>query len=645
MRPRRRSGMGTGSGWAPALTPRTAVRIAILGGIAMTLLGVLLVRLWFLQVISGEQYAARAEGNRLREVVTEPPRGNILDRNGTALVTNRRGENVTARPRELTGERRRQVLTRLAPLLGVPPKDLMARMTAGEDRPFEPVVLARNIDRRLYAWLAERRRDFPGISLDETYLRAYPQGTLAAHVLGSTGRITPEQIDAYRARGYSGNETVGTDGIESQYERFLAGEPGRAVVEVDAAGEPRGREYVSLDSPVPGRDVQLSIDIPTQKALEAAIAEAADVTGAPGASGVALDPRTGEVLAIASYPTFSPEVFVKRDPKALDKLQEDDRNPLFDRAVAGTYPAGSTFKPITAAAGLRTGVLSVGEQIDSPPQIILHDTPFKNFRGLSHGYITLPTALQVSSDTYFYQVADRLWQKEDQGKRSYPLMDEAREFGIGRKTGIDLPGEQPGTLPDPDWKKRAFAGPDYSDFDRSWLAADTIQLGIGQGYLLVTPLQMAVAYAAIANGGTVVTPSVARRVQDPNGRVVQDLAAAGPKRRLDMRPESLAAIREGLYEAANGPDGTATSVFGSLPEGSKVAGKTGTAEQFSGRDRRDHSWFVGYAPYDDPDIVVAIVIERGGTGANAAAPAVCATMSAWEGFDRDLCGVPVEETN
>jgi penicillin-binding protein 2 len=230
-------------------------------------------------------------------------------------------------------------------------------------------------------------------------------------------------------------------------------------------------------------------------------------------------------------------------------------------------------------------------------------------------------------------------------------MAAARAFGLGDTTGIDVPGERAGTVPDPEWKKRAFAGTNpatgenFTDFDRSWLAGDTIQLGIGQGYLLVTPLQMAVAYAAIANGGTVVTPSVAREVRDPNGRVVQELAAGRPSRQLDLRPEYIDALRQGLFEAANGPDGTGTAVFGNLPDGEKVAGKTGTAEQFSGPDRRDHSWFVGYAPYDNPSIVVSVVIERGGTGANAAAPAVCRTVAAWEDFDPGLCGVPVEETN
>ena len=643
----RRTGGGSGGGWAPALTPQTAVRIAILGGIAMSLLGLLLVRLWFLQVISEEEYSARAEGNRLRTVITQPARGNILTRDGRALVQNKLGENIVASPRDLSGENRTVVLTRLARKLSelgepITAKELIAKVTAGDNRPLESVILAENIEPRLYRYMAERRRDYPGIQLQQSYLRAYPEGQLAAHVVGSTGRIGPAEIAAYRKAGYSGNETIGVSGIEQTYEKFLAGTPGETVVEVDASGEPQGRAYVSSKSPVPGRNIQLSIDGSTQSALEGALAEATRVTGAQGAAGVAMDPRTGEVLAIASYPTYSPNVFVTRSQRRIEKLNTDESRPLFDRAIAGQYPAGSTFKPITAAAALKVGALTTGEQLESSSSIVLYKQRFSNFRGHSHGFVTLPTALEVSSDTYFYQVADRLWQRQDDKKRVFPLQAEAREFGLGKKTGIDLPGEATGLVPDPIWKQKRFKGTQYTDFQRSWLAGDTIQLGVGQGYLQVTPLQMAAAYGAIADGGTLRTPTVAREVQDPNGRVVQQLAKGRPTTQLDISATSLAAIREGLYEAANGPDGTSTGVFAQLPADKKVAGKTGTAEPGDGGE--DHSWFVGYAPYDNPEIVVSVVIERGGTGANAAAPVACSTMSAYLKFDANLCGVPTTES-
>ncbi len=582
----------------------------------------------------------------LRTVVSEAPRGNIVDRNGTALVKNTVGENLVAQPRDLQGARRVAILNRLSKVIGVPASQLIKEVDDGDDQPLEPVILANNVDQTVSAYLAERQRDFPGISLQKTYLRSYPEGAAAAHILGQTGRIGPTELQAYRRKGYQGDEVVGKGGVEQQYEEFLTGTPGRSVVEVDAAGEPQGREYISSRAPVPGRNIQLSIDIKTQKALEAGLADAAAVTGAKGAAGVAMDPRTGEVLALASYPTFNPEIFVQRKEKEITRINRDEERPLLDRAIQGVYPAGSTFKPITAAAGIGGGELGVDEELESPADITLHKQVFRNFELHSHGMVTLPTALEVSSDTFFYQVADRLWKAQDEKTRDFPLQDEARQFGLGEDTGIDLPSETPALVPDPLWKKRHFVGTDpstgqpYTNFDRSWLAGDTIQLGVGQGYLQVTPVQMAVAYAAIANGGTVVTPTVGRRVLDPNGRVVQQLSAGRPTRQVNIA--GLEQIREGLYLAANGPEGTSTSVFANLPDDAKVAGKTGTAEPGDGGE--DHSWFVGYAPYDDPSIVVAVVIERGGTGANAAAPVACRTMGANLGFDGNLCGQPTVES-
>lgn len=632
-RPRRgpRGGGGlSAGGWAPQLTPRTAVRIAILGAIAMSLLGLLLVRLWFLQVISGEDYAAAAESNRLRTVITEAPRGNILDRNGDVLVANRPGKNVVVHPRDLTGSRREEVLARLAPKLHLPLSELVKKVHAGDSAPLEPVVLKENVAPRLYYYLAQRRRQFPGVGLEDTYLRTYPQGDLAAHVLGQVGKISADDIDDYRRRGYMGNETVGKGGIEQEYEQFLKGTPGRDVVEVDAAGEPVGREVVSSRAPAPGRDIELSIDGPTQRAMQDALREEVSLGSSTGAAGVALDPQTGEVLAMASYPTYDPSVFVDGSTKQIDRINTSPDTPALNRAIGGRYPSGSTFKVITASAALQAGYITPGELVDSPSEVTLYKQVFPNFKNIAHGEVDLPRALEVSSDTYFYKLGDRFYRAQGS-----PLQAEAENFGLGRDTGIDLPGEQPGLVPTPAWKRRNYAGPAFNDLDRDWKPGDTIQLAVGQGFLLATPLQMAVAYAAVADGGVVRTPTLARRVQDPNGRVVQELSQGRPTHRLDVSADNLAAIRQGLYQAANGPDGTSTGVFGGLPEGSRVAGKTGTAEVEGGAD---HSWFVGYAPFNDPKIVVAIVVERGGTGANAAAPAVCQTIAAFRKFDPGRCG-------
>jgi penicillin-binding protein 2 len=346
---------------------------------------------------------------------------------------------------------------------------------------------------------------------------------------------------------------------------------------------------------------------------------------------VALDPETGEVLAIASYPAFSPETFAERRSKAVDRLLEDPRRPLLNRAIAGLYPPGSTFKVVTAAAAMRRGFITPTTILDSPGEITLYKQLFRGFESRSWGQVDVRRALEVSSDTFFYQLGDRFYRD---GNRS-DLQAEARRFGLGRPTGIDVPGgDEAGIVPDPAWKRRAFKGsPD--PLDRSWKPGDSINLSTGQGNLLVTPLQMATVYAAIANGGRLVTPTIGRRVLSPSGRALRNLAEASAAREVGLAPETLDALRDGLLAAANDHDGTSTAVFGGLPDSARVAGKTGTAENETGVD---HSWYVGYAPAEAPRIVVAVVVEQGGQGANAAAPAVCQTMAAYLRFDADMCG-------
>lgn len=619
-------------GGRPVMNQQLAFRIAVLGGIALALLGVLLIRLWFLQVVGSEQYQDRAEGNRIREVVTEAPRGVITDRDGEILVANVPALNLVARPRELSGARREEVLRRLGKRIGVPYKELEETVAAGDSRPFESVVVAEDIDARTALYLSERRRQFPGIGLQDGFRREYPEGRVAAHILGRVGPITAESIEAYEDRGYTGEETVGIGGIEAQYEEWLRGKPERVRVEVDAAGELVGSGVVSREPAKPGNNVELSIDVDVQRALELTLRTQIARNGfATGAAGVALDVNTGEVLALASAPDFDPAVFTEGKPRQIRRLLSDSSNPLLNRVVDGGYPAASAFKPFTATAAIEGGFLEKGEVLESPSEIEIYDQPFRNFEGASHGFISLQQALQVSSDTFFYQLGADFFETGEQT----PLQDTARAYGFGRRSGIDLPSEASGLVPTPEWKKRHFANTG-APTDRIWKPGDSVNLSVGQGNLQVTPLQMAVAYAGVATG-MVPTPTLARRIAGPGGDALQTLGAGRQPRPLGVAVATLDPIREGLVLAANVSPGTAASVFSGVPEQYRVAGKTGTAEQFGGED---HAWFVGYAPAEDPEVVVAVIIERGGTGATAAAPAVCDTMAAVFEFEPTACGTP-----
>jgi penicillin-binding protein 2 len=633
-RPRRRRG-GLVSA-APALTPRIAVRIAAIGVVGIALLGLLLVRLWFLQVIGGQAYAAQATANKIRTIYTEGERGLIVDRTGrNPLVRNRVAHDVVLRPQEVTGRRRDLVLARLARVLRVPQATLAETADrAIEQAPYQPVVLAEDIDPQVQLYLSERRQRFPGVTIQDTYVRAYPEGGLAAQALGYTGAITPEQARRYRRLHYLGTEHVGQSGVEAVYERYLHGSPGRTELEVDASGTPVRLGALSATPPEPGSTLMLSIDLTTQRALMGALQDVRGKLANPsGAAGVALDPRTGEVLAIASLPTFNPAAFADGRAREVQRIVFGPGQRTFNRAIGGQYPPGSTFKAITAAAGMQEGILGAGETIFSPGRIVLYEQLFKGFNETPWGDITVPYALRVSSDTFFYEVGKRFYERDISGE-STPLQDYARRFGLGKPTGIDLAGEERGFLPDVEWKVERFKD-SSNPGDHVWLPGDDIQMAIGQGYVTVTPIQMAVAYAAIANGGTIVTPTLGRAILSPDGGLRRDLLKGRPTRPLGVAPEIINVIRGGLYSAANEDYGTSVGVFGGLPATAKVAGKTGTAENPQGLD---HSWFVGYAPYNNPEIVVAVIVEHGGQGANAAAPVVCKTIAAKLKFEPGLCG-------
>jgi penicillin-binding protein 2 len=598
------------------ITPQLALRVAILGGIALVLFAIVFFRLWYLQVLSGDRYLAEAKDNRVRELKVEAPRGKIVDRNGTVLVDNRTALTVQVMPDRLPGNEvvRAREIRRLARALGLHAGSLSRKIRVESRRlPFSPVTLETDVGLRTVFYLQENQDKFKGVEVKRVFLRRYPYGTIGAHLFGTTGEVSENQLGQTRYSGVSLGDRVGQSGIEYTYDRYLRGRNGASRIQVDALGRPRG-ELAVRDSR-PGKQLRLSIDLGVQKAGQQALAS----FGKPGAF-VAMDPTDGQVIGLGSNPSFDPNVFAKSLKQSVYKRLQDPDNgaPLANRATQGLYPTGSTFKLITSTAALESGIITPSTVLFDGGSLNVGGISFKNAGGASYGALAISRALQVSSDVFFY----RLGLMADH-KGGNVIQKWARRLGLGRPTGIDLPGEVDGLVPSPAWRDRLYR---KNLTDRPWTPGDNINLAVGQGDLQANPLQMAVAYSTIANGGRVVTPHVGLRVEDSQGRVLQKIEPR-PRRNLDISSSSRSAIMNGLRAAANDPGGTSTPVFAGFPI--TIAGKTGTAERGV---QGDQSWYVAVAPYDDPRVVVAVTVERGGFGAEAAAPAARRILAAYFGI-------------
>jgi penicillin-binding protein 2 len=587
----------------PSLTPQLAVRVAVLGGIALLAFAFVFFRLWYLQVLSGDTYRAEANDNRVRSIKVRAPRGEIVDRDGRVLVENRVALAVKVSPKQLPEDpvARRELYAELGKVLGMRPRGIERRVERQlKLLPYATATVKQDVDQNVVAYLMEHQDDFPGVTPERVFVREYPQGQTGAHLFGYTGEVSQEELDG-GLTGVEAGDLVGKGGIEQQYDRFLRGRNGATRVQVDAMGTVRGNP-LKAEPPEQGRQLRLGIDLDVQEAGQVALA------GRAGGF-VAMDIRTGEIAALGSGPSFDPNFFSKPfTQKALDALtSEETGKPLFNRAIQGGYPAGSTFKLITATAGLEGGLTTAEDVIYDGGVIKIGDVEFINAGRAVNGPVALRRAMSVSSDIYFYL----LGQKADSTGDGLLIQRWARKLGLGEPTGIDLPGEAAGRIPTPEWRndwyKRKLT-------DRPWSVGDNVNLSVGQGDLLTNPLQMAVAYATIANGGKVVTPRLGLRIEDSTGRALQELQAPA-SRRVKVDPAHRQAILDGLYAAANEPGGTSTPVFETFPV--EIAGKTGTAETPQG----DQSWYLALAPYPNPRYVVAVTIERGGFGADSAAPA------------------------
>jgi penicillin-binding protein 2 len=587
----------------PTLTPQLAFRVAVIGGVALVMFALIFFRLWYLQVLSGDKYLAAASENRVREIKVQAPRGAIVDRHGQPLVENRHSFSIKLTPDKLPEDigQRRAVYRRLSELLNLNPNRLEKRVEAElRALPFAKPTIKQDVDGRLLAYVLERSNQFPGVEPESEFLRQYPHGEVGAHLFGQVGEVNAKQLQEQRFNGVAMGDRVGQAGIEFEYDRFLRGRNGAARVEVDALGNLT--KTLRRDPTVQGSQLRLSIDLAVQRAAQQALA------GGTGKGAFAvMDVNNGEVLALGSAPSFDPNIFTRPiSQKRLDALGSDALGkPLFDRAIQGGYPTGSTFKLITATAALQSGHITPDTLLNDPGVLKVGGQEFKNARNVVHGALALRQALTVSSDVFFYQLGQYMDEK------GMPLQKWGHLLGIGRKTGIDLPAETAGRLPTPQWRNSWYK---QKLTDRPWSVGDNINLSVGQGDLLANPLQMAVAYAAIANGGRVLRPRLGLRIEDSSGRVLQQLDAP-TARRLKLPQSTRDAILEGLHGAASAPGGTSTAVFAGFPI--PIAGKTGTAEHIG---KPDQSWYVALAPYPNPKYVVAVTDEAGGFGADTAAP-------------------------
>jgi penicillin-binding protein 2 len=590
---------------------RLSLRVAIVGGVGVVLFAVLFFRLWNLQVLSGDEYLAEAKNNRTREYKVIAPRGDILDRNGDILVDNRTSLalqlNTSKLPEDSAEERTE--LARLGNLAHMSLRQVRHTIEQSEEvAAGAPVTLRQDVGFDLIAYIEENQEEFPGVAVQRVFVRQYPDGVRAAHILGSVGEIEEEELNEPQYKSLEPGDEIGQAGVEYAYDKFLRGQPGLTRIQVNALGQPTpGGQLVSMP-PTPGDSLKLTIDSKVQAAGEAGLAS----YGHGGFVSMNID--TGQILALGSYPTFEPADLIHPSQAQVNELYRDEElAPLTNRATEGLYPTGSIFKIITALAALENGVITPDEVVVDNGQIEVGTDTFENAGGEAHGAVELRRALQVSSDVYFYLLGLDMWETND-------LQEWAHKLGIGRPSGLDLPGEVEGLLPSKKWRNDLVA--EGLAEERPWSAGDNIQLATGQGDLQTNPLQMAIAYAALGNGGKIVSPHVGLEVEDAAGRVLQEFE---PKiqRKFHIDPAYRTAILEGLHGAAQESGGTAAGVFGGFPI--PIAGKTGTAER---RGHADQSWFAALSPYPNPRIVTVATVEEGGFGAESAAPVVLDILEA-----------------
>lgn len=562
---------------------------------------ILLLRLWYLQILEGDRYLTLSTNNRLRLRVVEAPRGFILDRNGEAMVENRPTFDLYATPEDVTNPA--EVTGVLADILQIPASEIEARLAEGRTRPYQPLLLRKDLDEAMMVAVEERRIDLPGINLRIRPVRAYPSGGTAANLLGYVSEVNQSQLRREEYRNFRPGENLGQSGVERRYDAFIRGVDGGEQIEVDARG--RTLRLVNRDEPRSGSNVFLTIDRKIQEAAEAAF------IGKKGTV-VAMNPTTGEILAMVSRPSFDPNLFAQRlSGEEWRRIATDTSHPLQNRAFQAQYPPGSIFKLIVAIAGLESGALTPETRFNCSGQFYLGNVKFDDWKKGGHGTLDLRRAIVNSCNVYFYQAGLRVGIDE--------IVRVSRAFGLGEPPGLGLGDEAKGNLPNPQPKRRG---------QPNWTAGNTVIASIGQGMVVTSPMQILAMVSAIANGGTIYRPFVVKKIVSLSGDVLEEYEPEA-MRQVNVNPETLAFMRQAMLGVVNEGTGQRSKVPG-VP----IGGKTGTAqvvkkgEEKRQADLKDHAWFASFAPVDNPQLAVIVLVENGGFGGQVAAPVAKAVYEA-----------------
>jgi penicillin-binding protein 2 len=698
----------------PPITPQLAWRVAVLGGVAFVLFGIVFFRLWFLQVLSGEQLVAKARENRVRKVPIEAPRGDIVDRDGVTLVTSKQAAVVQMLPNRLPdsvkleadqyrkelaqaqgamlqarsqadaysrqlkddgvkssraqtatlarlrkqGKTARKVAIPALPaaegqlgklyrrisrvLQDVSPTEIHARVIRGiADAPYSNVTIKTDVNTAEFNYIKENQELFPGVVVETRFLRSYPHNDLASQLFGTVSEISESQRGLAKYAGIPQGTRIGQSGLEEKYDRYLRGTDGFTRVVVNAMGTRDDQAKTSEKPYVQGQRLKLTLDYNLQRAGDDALARgiAASAHGATAGAYVAMDPTTGAILAMGSKPGFNANIFARPFSQTVwDYLTSDSTSaPLLDRATESAYPTGSVFKPVTALATLQKGIITPSTQVVDNGTFDYGNRKYQNAKAAKFGSIDMSEALKVSSDIFFFRLGAEA--------NAHPIIQQqARKLGFGRTTGLDVPGEKAGLVPDANWRDNAYAK--YLDcakkahvtpgttaalfkcggVERRWSGGDNVNLAVGQGDLQATPLQVAVAYSALANGGTIVRPHLGDAIEDGAGRTVQELHVRA-RRKVKIDPTDRAVVLDGLHRAASEQGGTSYDVFkGWDQQHYPVYGKTGTAERGT---QADQAWYACFVKDKNRPIVVVVTIEKGGFGAETAAPVARLILSQW----------------